>query len=644
MNSLAFFRLVLLGAALFCMRATIVLGEPYHGTPFPVPGQFEAEEFDRGEEGDAYHGEGAVVVAVAESIWGGTYTNIWEPLPRERADADITVGRAWSDALLGLRPKEWVKYSLSVETNGYYQICFLAGGMRVPETACFDPDQVGPNDGSYPSFSVLVDGQFVEKVLAAGRVATGRVWLSAGPHELKLQCDWAPTYMYQCLWGAQNVGYTFWYVRTCSINWIRIIPAAVPLKPEPISSLGDSKFLTELPSGAILFWRRNEKRLLALERDGRQKVFAGGAINGPREGQGTNVTFSRITQCVAAPNGDVFVLQPDVGTNGLVSRISPTGSVTDFFDGLLVISNVWTFMPDGWITPTVLRLRIETLAVEAEGELLGGASYLEAVPDFGQAWKEEERVGVLRIRQDGSTAPSNWASLFRADEAVIDAEYRLQDGAVVRMEDGFTLRTTAAGPAFLRSAFRARDGTVWAIGGGTAYRMTPQPDVSFLTVLNPFPGVEVKGVPLFGLNPDEVVQLEVTSKSGFWALARWSDGMTNNPRSFRVERDTTLSFEVEQRPPERHGLAHGSVQLKAPGTVRFSVIGPGEDLYAYPYRYLLEWSVDLKDWKEARGMRTVAGFGQITGSEVVAEKLATPVEFTLPDTTDRWFLRASLKY
>jgi hypothetical protein len=228
---------------------------------------------------------------------------------------------------------------------------------------------------------------------------------------------------------------------------------------------------------------------------------------------------------------------------------------------------------------------------------------------------------------------------------VLDDDYRLQNGTIVRVEDGFSLKVLGAGSGSLTSAYRSADGTFWAVeSGGGVYRMSPAPAASFLTVKAPSADVQVEGVPARGINPDEVIQLQVVSKSGFWTLARWSDGATNNPRTLSINRDTTLSFEINQRPPLLQGLSPKSVRMKSPGTVTFSVIGPGEDNFTYPYRYLLEWSPDLKDWKAANGLKTVAGFGQISGNEVTAEKPRTPVEFTLPDTTDRWFLRATLKY
>jgi hypothetical protein len=397
----------------------------------------------------------------------------------------------------------------------------------------------------------------------------------------------------------------------------------------------------------LVVWPQFGNRLLTMGRDGSVSGFVGGASNGPSEGRGTNVTFAQITQCVAAPNGDVFMLQAAAETNGVISRISPDGDVSTVFRGLLVVSNVMTRVAGGWISPVDLHMPVQRLAVDAGGGLLAGLTYSEAIPSNNPLIREDrERSAWFRILADGTTASPDWPiTLFRADESVLDDDYRLQNGTIVRVEDGFSLKVLGAGSGSLTSAYRSADGTFWAVeSGGGVYRMSPAPAASFLTVKAPSADVQVEGVPARGINPDEVIQLQVVSKSGFWTLARWSDGATNNPRTLSINRDTTLSFEINQRPPLLQGLSPKSVRMKSPGTVTFSVIGPGEDNFTYPYRYLLEWSPDLKDWKAAKGLKTVAGFGQISGNEVTAEKPRTPVEFTLPDTTDRWFLRATLKY
>src|SRR2546425_158036 len=81
---------------------------PYSGTPIPVPGTFEAEDFDRGGEGVAYHDN-------VKGNAGGQY--------RTSEDVDII---ASSDSAGGgyvvnnFETGEWLIYTINVQTSGFY--------------------------------------------------------------------------------------------------------------------------------------------------------------------------------------------------------------------------------------------------------------------------------------------------------------------------------------------------------------------------------------------------------------------------------------------------------------------------------------------------------------------------------------------
>lgn len=84
---------------------------PYSGTAFAVPGTFEAEDFDRGGEGVAYHD---VVAGNA----GGQY--------RTSEDVDIytpaTGTNATGYAVNNIQAGEWLEYTIDVPSAGTYSI------------------------------------------------------------------------------------------------------------------------------------------------------------------------------------------------------------------------------------------------------------------------------------------------------------------------------------------------------------------------------------------------------------------------------------------------------------------------------------------------------------------------------------------
>src|SRR5258706_280347 len=156
---------VVLGAA-FSVQA---FGTPYFGTPIAVPGTFEAENFDLGGEGVAYHDN-------APGNAGGQY--------RLNEDVDIVLS---SDSLGGgyvvnnFETGEWLAYTINVAATAQYDI-----GLRASSAV------------STSAFHIELDGQNVTgtvKVPKTGNwnnfrwVGKTGVPLAAGLHLLKIVAD-----------------------------------------------------------------------------------------------------------------------------------------------------------------------------------------------------------------------------------------------------------------------------------------------------------------------------------------------------------------------------------------------------------------------------------------------------------------------
>lgn len=139
---------------------------PYNGTPARIPGKIEAEEFDFGGEGNAYH----------------------DLDEQNRNGGDREEGVDMSNTAVGYVQKdEWIEYTVDVETSGIYEVeasmaCESGGGAFslyldnvniVPDGASI----TAPNTGSWDVFAS------VKKTLNK---------ITKGTHILKLEVtsDW----------------------------------------------------------------------------------------------------------------------------------------------------------------------------------------------------------------------------------------------------------------------------------------------------------------------------------------------------------------------------------------------------------------------------------------------------------------------
>jgi hypothetical protein len=156
---------------------------PFGGTAAPIPGLIEAENFDDGGEGIAYHD-------LSPGNAGGQY---------RQTDVDIvTASDAGGGYTLGyVAGGEWLKYSVSVATAGSYTL----------EARVASP-------GSGGTFHVEVDGVDATGALAVPNTGGWQSWLTisrggiplaAGPHVLRVVLD--------------TNGATGWWGNLNSLRW-----------------------------------------------------------------------------------------------------------------------------------------------------------------------------------------------------------------------------------------------------------------------------------------------------------------------------------------------------------------------------------------------------------------------------------------
>jgi hypothetical protein len=148
------------------MRVTAVTHTPFSGAPISLPGTFEAEDFDRGGEGFAYHDN-------VPGNLGGKY--------RTDESVDIIVTRDPSGggySVNNFETGEWLVYTVNVAQNGNYDVELrLASGTF---TGAFHVEIDGQNVTG--TVSVPATGDFGTYAW----VGKKSVPLTAGQHALKL--------------------------------------------------------------------------------------------------------------------------------------------------------------------------------------------------------------------------------------------------------------------------------------------------------------------------------------------------------------------------------------------------------------------------------------------------------------------------
>src|SRR5581483_8419852 len=85
-----------------------IVPTPYFATAASIPGTIEAENFDNGGEGVAYHDDSA-------GNAGGVY---------RQTDVDIAANPAGGYLVGWVSPGEWLKYSVNVAAAGKYTVAF----------------------------------------------------------------------------------------------------------------------------------------------------------------------------------------------------------------------------------------------------------------------------------------------------------------------------------------------------------------------------------------------------------------------------------------------------------------------------------------------------------------------------------------
>jgi len=170
---------------------------PYGGVAAPIPGSIEAENFDDGGEGIAYHD-------LAPGNAGGAYRS---------TDVDIAADGLGGYTLAYVAAGEWLKYTMTVASAGNYTL----------EARVASP-------GAGGTFHVEVDGVNASGTLAVPNTGSWQVWQTVGTAGIALT---AGSHVVRIVFDAN--GATGWSGNLSSLRWA--VAGATPPASTPFGGI-----------------------------------------------------------------------------------------------------------------------------------------------------------------------------------------------------------------------------------------------------------------------------------------------------------------------------------------------------------------------------------------------------------------------
>jgi hypothetical protein len=141
---------------------------PYAGAPYPVPGKIEAENFDQGAEGVAYHD-------LSPTNTFGQYR------PNDAVDMEVCTDEGGGFSLGDNQTGEWVEYTVAVAQSAHYDFSFRVATQMSGQFFHIEMDGQNisgridvPNTGGWQSWQ---------------NVAKNRIALQAGSQVLRIVFD-----------------------------------------------------------------------------------------------------------------------------------------------------------------------------------------------------------------------------------------------------------------------------------------------------------------------------------------------------------------------------------------------------------------------------------------------------------------------
>lgn len=639
---------------------------PFFGVPQMLPGRIEAEHYDLGGEGVAYHGRGLQ----------DTNHGVVVKFPPGRPGSLIPEYQDFRSTNVVLRAGEWVNFTVEVAEDGYFSALFRTYGVPIRLGACEDPRWFPP----CVYWGTAVVRAEVDGVNSTGLVEIrgpetlsehpliSRCWMTRGVHQIRFavesieNMDPAESQGWGALYTGTPGAYGTYQSMSIAVDSIRFLPAVTPFRLETLAGGNPgfqdgqgsgarfevpSSLLGELSSGELVVLDTGNSAIRLVSKEGGVRTLAGYPENPVRDGLGTNAGFGSIVHAVLGSSGPVFVLERDSGELDGLRQVELGGDVTTLFSG-----NATATFYDFSGQKFQQEVPLSRIQVRPSGklELLGLFSHFEMTgtgpvfPEYGDVVRvvaftiEGGKAQQDRFLAEGlpDLSSQNFGDGFFSEGNALYANLFFKDS------DGIPSELTP-GMNFT-SILRSADGTFFITDGryrGGVGRLVPGADLSRLSVFSRGAGW-VSGVPKVLVLPSDEIRIEATP----WGIPRftrfleWSDGSTENPRYLHIAKDTFLEAIFGTVLPDPHGVVPGSVLFAKAGALEFNVVGN-----ATPYFYQVEASQDLQDWKLMSKGILVKAIGGLVGGRVVngiVEARLPQTRVSVSTSTQPLFLRVQL--
>lgn len=599
--------MILASAAMKVPASHAAASSPYGGTPWPVPGVIEVEQYDLGGEGIGFHWNGLT------PAWPGSDFLIEVPPGRE-PDSPSLVPKPPSvegpTDCVALRAGEWLQYSIHCTEAGPYSFQFSTA--EPPHR--WDPGFVNctATDIRVPgeaSFHVELDGKDVTgPVEGLPETVCPRFWIPKGDHRIRVIVDRVKE------GGIQ--GTIHWSDYAWCLDFIRIQRVVTPLRPVlvagseagfadgagPVARFqSDARIAGELAGGELLLLDPGNGALRGVARSGWVRTLAGHPGNPPRDGLGTNAGIGTLLDVAVDPAGVIWVLEARDDGEEHLRRLDPDGRVSSVLSGRPVVQ-VRTPIPPAITPPSINTFTVPMTRVvsTASGrvDLLGPVVQRVLVGIGGQgctSYKNVEWHVRWNAAESGSPEPQVVETPLPLLESPPSDRHRL----VPEPGGGFRLQVEEP-PGFFQEAApgvvvdmvrRAMDGTFFAmIAPAGLHRLDPSPEAVSLHVVPEGSGRVVGGP--FLAAAGETIRIEALVASEWVHFEGWSDGSTDNPRTLQLDHDLFLTARFVPGAPEGSGVIPGTLEVLPDGRIRFHLGGNGT-----AYRYLVTVSHNLRSWR-----------------------------------------------
>jgi hypothetical protein len=223
------------------VNAAIAGNSAYGGTPWPIPGTIQAENFDNGGQNTAYYDSSP------ENL-GGAYRQTESVDLQNTAEAVAFIG--WTE------PGEWMKYSVNILATGVYTLQARVASLN-----------------AVSSFRVEIDGVTIATITPPN---TGgyQVWQSVTVNNISLSAGYRQMRIY-CITGGFNINFVSFSTTTNIL---------------PVASAGTDQVIT-LPVSAVSFTGAGT------DPDGTIAAYSWTKVSGPAAGNITSpaAAFTTVT-------------------------------------------------------------------------------------------------------------------------------------------------------------------------------------------------------------------------------------------------------------------------------------------------------------------------------------------------------------